>query len=94
MSFGTKRILSKCIKNKNCSGNFEIKAFQLNFKCKRKINNRNIFDKLYSSTVHPYEGYIQRVRSTKKWKRLTEIEDVRRMKEMKRGRIRQDSWLI
>ena len=47
----------------------------------RKINNRNIFDKLYSSTVHPYEGYIQRVRSTKKWKRLTKIKDLEEWKK-------------
>ena len=41
-----------------------------------KDKNKDIFDRLYSSTAHSDKGYMQRVRSSQKRKRMTEIEDV------------------
>ena len=65
---------SKDLFQQNNSG--IINSFQLNYLMQEKDKNKDIFDRLYSSTAHSDKGYMQRVRSSQKRKRMTEIEDV------------------
>ena len=60
--------------NKRFRREWFIKDFYFKCWCKIKINDKNIFDRVHSSTVHHDERYKQRVRSSKEWKRMTEIE--------------------